>query len=356
MPATIVLLPKMGARDATVDISAFKLNDPTCATSGTTAAYQIATGTIGSVVAAGTSTPLVVNSGFASIGQTCGNDECTPSVDRISLALKDQTVAGNSISGVTIENVASIALPGIGDVDSGLHSIPKGGMTLLASGLVNGMPAAFVLQNNGTFLAGGNASTFGLQGALDTMVTDATGHLLPVSIPVSVTGTPASAQVKGCLALSGRDRLFGFEDAASWTGTNAILRLVATPITQGCAALGINGQGYVPFTSAIFNTTALSVKVALSVDLFIPQNQPNPSWLGALQMYLTCPEANIFNQYIGQAELTGHPRNAFSTLRYPLPSATLSTLSQTLDCSFGFALNVNQTNQTWILDNLRFTP
>ena len=276
-------------------------------------------------------------------------------MNRISLALKDQTVAGNSISGVTIENVGPIALPGVGDVDSGLHSIPKGGMTLLANGLVNGTPATLVLQNNGTFLAGGTASKFGLQGALDMVVTDATGHLLPVSIPISVTGTPASAQVQGCLALSGRDRLFGFEDVTSWTGTNAVLSLVTTPITQGCAALGIKGQGYMPFTSSIFNTAALPVKAALSVDLFIPQNQPNLSWLGALQMYLTCPDANIFNQYIGQAELTGHSRNAFSSLRYPLPTATLSTLSQTLDCSFGFALNVNQTNQTWILDNLRFT-
>lgn len=34
-----------------------------------------------------------------------------------------------------------------------------------------------------------------------------------------------------------------------------------------------------------------------------------------------------------------------------------TTLTSNLnDCFFSFALNVNQTNRTWILDNLRFTP
>jgi hypothetical protein len=109
--------------------------------------------------------------------------------------------------------------------------------------------------------------------------------------------------------------------------------------------------------SGIFNTAALSVNSALSVDLFIPGNQPNPFWLGALQMYLSCPTDNVFNQYIGQVELTGKPVNQFSTLRFPLPAATFSTLTQAppKQCFLGLALNVNQTGRTWVLDNLRFT-
>jgi hypothetical protein len=65
----------------------------------------------------------------------------------------------------------------------------------------------------------------------------------------------------------------------------------------------------------------------------------------------------VFNQYIGQVELTGAPQNAFSTLRFPLPSATIATLQRgLLDCRFDFALNVNPTGQTRERDNLRFTP
>jgi hypothetical protein len=74
-------------------------------------------------------------------------------------------------------------------------------------------------------------------------------------------------------------------------------------------------------------------------------------------MYLSCPSGNVSNQYIGQVELTGKPQNHYSTLRFPLPSVTLSTLARPLnDCSFSFALNVNPTGRTWILDNLRFSP
>jgi DNA mismatch repair protein MutH len=56
-------------------------------------------------------------------------------------------------------------------------------------------------------------------------------------------------------------------------------------------------------------------------------------------------------------ELTGKPQNKFSTLRFPLPAATVNTLGRPLnDCFFTIALNVNQTGKRWILDNLRFTP
>jgi hypothetical protein len=63
------------------------------------------------------------------------------------------------------------------------------------------------------------------------------------------------------------------------------------------------------------------------------------------------------NQYIGQVELTGKPQDHFSSLRFPLPAATVGTLRRSLnDCSFTFALNVNATDRRWILDNVRFTP
>ena len=168
---------------------------------------------------------------------------------------------------------------------------------------------------------------------------------------------PTTAQNAACAAESSLQRLFGFEDVQRWTSTQAALSLVTSPLTQGCGALGVSGQGYIPINGGTFTTSGLATKAAASVDLFIPTNQPNQSYLGALQMYLSCPSGNVFNQYIGQVELTGKPQNQYSTLRFPLPSVTLSTLARPLnDCSFSFALNVNPTGRTWILDNLRFTP
>ena len=64
----------------------------------------------------------------------------------------------------------------------------------------------------------------------------------------------------------------------------------------------------------------------------------------------------MFNNYIGQVELTGLPQNQYSTLRFPLPSSTVSTLTTQLnDCSFTLAINVNATGKNWLFDNLRFT-
>jgi hypothetical protein len=73
-------------------------------------------------------------------------------------------------------------------------------------------------------------------------------------------------------------------------------------------------------------------------------------------MYLTCPAGHVINQYVGQAELTGLPQGAFSTLRVPLPAATVAALQGGSQCALSFALNVNATGGTWELDNLRFTP
>jgi alpha-tubulin suppressor-like RCC1 family protein len=160
-----------------------------------------------------------------------------------------------------------------------------------------------------------------------------------------------------CTDATPRERIFGFESAADWTSAAAAVTSVSSPITAGCAAVGVTGQGYIPVASAAFTTAGLTVTPAISVDLFIPGNQPNPFWMGSMQMLLTCPSGNAFNQYIGQVELTGRPQQAFSTLRYPLPAPVAATLRRTLnDCSFTIALNVNATGRAHILDNLRFTP
>jgi hypothetical protein len=201
------------------------------------------------------------------------------------------------------------------------------------------------------------ATTFRLRGSVVINGSNANGALLTVTANMDAGGSVATPQAAACTTETGIQRLFGFEEVQSWSSSQAQLSLVTAPVREGCGALGVRGQGYMPVASDPFSTRGLATAAALSVDLFIPNGQPNPSWLGALQMYLSCPSANVFNQYIGQAELTGKPQNVYSTLRFPLPSATLQTLAQPLDdCSFTFALNVNATGNTWILDRLRFTP
>ena len=175
-----------------------------------------------------------------------------------------------------------------------------------------------------------------MRGTLRVLDVNQNADPMPVAVAVDASGTPSTPQSTACANLSPRDRLFGFEDPQSWSSTvsQATLSLVTSPVTQGCGALGISGQGYMPINSSTFTTAGLNVTAAMSVDLFIPNNQPNQFWLGALQMYLTCPSANAFNQYIGQVELTGKPQNQYSTLRFPLPGPVADDASEWSDRLF----------------------
>ncbi len=350
-----------GVRSGSVSIASLVLNSPACPLPGETgtATKALTAGTIGTVMGGGTTTPVRLLSGFATVGTSCdpATERCSTSIDRLRANLADATVLGTQIRNVVATNIGPLVLGGVPDPDSGAQTVPAGGVNLALRGLVNGVDSFFLATNTTPWSANLSGGNLNLRGALDLQVTNANGQPLFVTMNVNVNGTPANSTQQGCAALSPLDRLFGFEDPLSWSSTNATLSLVTSPITQGCGALGVMGQGYMAISGASFSTAGLNPTAALSVDLFVPPSQPNPFWTGALQMYLTCPSGNVFNQYIGQVELTGRPQNRYSTLRFPLPAATQSTLRQSLnDCAFAFALNVNQTSQTWILDNLRFTP
>lgn len=86
-----------------------------------------------------------------------------------------------------------------------------------------------------------------------------------------------------------------------------------------------------------------------------PANQPNPSWLGDLQIFVSCPSAGVFNAPLGTRGLTGLAAGEFSTLTYDVPADVVAVLSGAHpDCALSFALNVNAGAGTWVLDNLGF--
>jgi hypothetical protein len=180
---------------------------------------------------------------------------------------------------------------------------------------------------------------------------------LPISVTVNVSGVPGTSDTIACANQSPRQRLFGFEDAQSWSSTSASLSLVTTPLTQGCAALGVSGSGFMSIAGAPFSARGLPAASSMTTDLFIPGNQPNPFWLGALQAHVSCPTANAFDVYIGQVELTGKPVGRFSTLTFLVPTAVRNLLQNPSNsCSFRFGLNVNPTGRKWVLDNLTLRP
>jgi hypothetical protein len=358
MGAWKATLPSGDARDKSVQLIRVVVDEGLCnAPRVGQRTSSLTTGLVATASGSGVSVPVTLTRGFATITQTCDSEGgCVPSaLDSFRADVADLTISGVQVSKVTIALRNSAPLVPSTDPDATLPVVKAHGLAFLLRGLVGGVDSILLAENDRAWTVD-PSSTFRLQGTLVFRSVDQSGHLLPITVSANITGAPASPQVTACANLSSRDRLFGFEDVQSWTSSQAALSLVTTPLTQGCGALGITGQGYMPITGASFPTSGLSVTPAMSVDLFVPSSQPNPFWTGALQAYLSCPSGGVSNQYIGQVELTSKPENAFSTLRFPLPSGVSNTLNRGLsDCFFSFALNVNPTNRTWILDNLRFT-
>jgi hypothetical protein len=152
------------------------------------------------------------------------------------------------------------------------------------------------------------------------------GSVVTTSTTLTSSGTAAATQA--CDTATPKQLRFGFEDATKWTSNQALLSTVASPKTEGCFAMGVAGAGYMTIQSPNFPTGDAGAGVSrLNADLFIPTSQPNKFWLGAVQSFLDCPSANLFNAYIGQVDLTGRPVGKFATLAFFLPQNVRAALA-----------------------------
>ena len=100
--------------------------------------------------------------------------------------------------------------------------------------------------------------------------------------------------------------------------------LTALAVFSGAFGLAVGGSNYRLVTGAALTTPLSTSTARLFLDVFIPGNQPNPSWLGAVQVFASCPSVALNNEYVGQVELTGKPTNAFSTLTFTVPATVRS--------------------------------
>lgn len=152
--------------------------------------------------------------------------------------------------------------------------------------------------------------------------------------------------------------VMGFEDASRWrfiAGRGALANNTSN-VTQGTASMQISGNVWQQIKSVNLNTTKINeLSSIFKMDIFIGVKQPNIWWIGQTQLYVNCPSAGINNQFVGLAELTGLPRNVFSTVSFVLPANVMTALSGSHnDFSFSIALNTNPGSGPYFLDNMRF--
>jgi hypothetical protein len=126
--------------------------------------------------------------------------------------------------------------------------------------------------------------------------------------------------------------------------------------TGGTASLGVTSGGYTEIVSRPCAPSELpGVTSTLSVDVFVPAQQPNPWWIGSLQAFVSCPASNVNDAYLGQADLTHLFRDEFNTITFPgLPSYVTAALAGTGSCSLKLALNTPTGAGEYLLDNLAF--
>ena len=149
----------------------------------------------------------------------------------------------------------------------------------------------------------------------------------------------------------------GFERVGSWTSPQSTVSTASTPKTEGSSSLEVVPvQGWSEITSTKFSTVGLSpIGSSLSLDVFLPTHQTNPTWYGQVTFFVAIPSARIAKTQIGQVNLTGLPLGTFDTVSVPLPAAIAHALSLGVsDIQMFIQLNVNVNTSPYFLDNLRF--
>lgn len=151
-----------------------------------------------------------------------------------------------------------------------------------------------------------------------------------------------------------RRPILGFEvDEWEFVGGDS-LGSSALNATQGNFALALQPNGYSTLTSPPLPGIG-PVDSTFSIDVFVPELQPNPFWFGAVQLFVDLPSHNLYNFYLGQVELTGLPAGDYSTLEFEVPPELQDTLNGNdyTDLRFIVVLNVASGAGVHFVDNLQ---
>jgi len=126
--------------------------------------------------------------------------------------------------------------------------------------------------------------------------------------------------------------------------------------TQGDASIKINSSGYQELLSRDIDVSGLgTISSRLAFDFFCGTNQPNSYWVGNINVYVSCPSANLYDLPVGYINLTEEPLGMFKTYTFNLTEEVFNLFSSgKKDIKLKIALNTNSGSGPYNLDNLRF--
>ncbi len=165
-----------------------------------------------------------------------------------------------------------------------------------------------------------------------------------VEAPPEELGTSA-------LRLNTGGAVLGFEASSAWHGPGIVTQSALH--SEGAASLAVDPPGtYARYTSDEVEYSGQLRSLALDVRL--PTAQPNPSWYGSVQLFVTCAQRSVSLEFVSQVELTGKPLGVFNRLEFAVPATLRNRLSSGCsNLSVTVGVNVPNGAATYLLDNLR---
>ncbi|HTN84480.1 MAG TPA: hypothetical protein VL242_12360 [Sorangium sp.] len=149
---------------------------------------------------------------------------------------------------------------------------------------------------------------------------------------------------------AGAAAALGFESLSGWTASAGTLSLSATR-SDGEHALSVAGAGYTVIQRAPLAIDE-PIKGAVSLDVRVPAQQPNPWWAGEISVAVQAPSRGV-SQSLGARSLTGLAQGTFHQLSFTVPPAVQQALSAGApDVSFSITLNVPSGSGPHLLDRL----
>ncbi len=127
--------------------------------------------------------------------------------------------------------------------------------------------------------------------------------------------------------------------------------------TEGNISLKLNGTGYMAAATTVFSANEIrTYSDRLNLDIYMPSPASNPYWLGHVLLFINCPSAGVFNQYIGLVELTGLSLDSWQTLNFMLPSHIIDLFAgSSSDIRISVVVNTSQSSASpYRIDYLRF--
>jgi hypothetical protein len=148
-----------------------------------------------------------------------------------------------------------------------------------------------------------------------------------------------------------------FDNINDWNVSSQELLFVENPKIQGLGATGVNISGYNEIRSRSFYPAELKfVSNVISLDVFVPNPQPNDYWVGDISIGLNCPDIGINSVHLGEVQSLTHMfRNEYNNVQFLIPDEIVSALRYGVGkCSFSVYLNVNNGAGLFLLDNMGF--